>query len=127
MFAWVLALIIVLGGILSILQLPIAQYPNIAPPTISVTATYPGASAKTLEDSVTSVIEQELNGAPNLLYYNSTSESSGLASITIAFAPGSNVDLNSVEVQNRLKRVEARLPAEVRQQACAWTRPGTTT
>lgn len=115
-FAWVLALIIVLGGLLSIVQLPIAQYPNIAPPTISVTATYPGASAKTLEDSVTSVIEQELNGAPNLLYYNSTSESSGLASITIAFAPGSNIDLNSVEVQNRLKRVEARLPAEVRQQ-----------
>ncbi|MBF6987678.1 MULTISPECIES: efflux RND transporter permease subunit [Cupriavidus] len=115
-FAWVLALIIVLGGILSIMQLPIAQYPNIAPPTISVTATYPGASAKTLEDSVTSVIEQELNGAPNLLYYNSTSESTGLATITIAFAPGSNVDLNSVEVQNRLKRVEARLPAEVRQQ-----------
>ncbi|WP_354684763.1 efflux RND transporter permease subunit [Cupriavidus necator] len=115
-FAWVLALIIVLGGLLSIMQLPIAQYPNIAPPTISVTATYPGASAKTLEDSVTSVIEQELNGAPNLLYYNSTSESTGLATITIAFAPGSNVDLNSVEVQNRLKRVEARLPAEVRQQ-----------
>ncbi|WP_454736917.1 efflux RND transporter permease subunit [Cupriavidus necator] len=115
-FAWVLALIIVLGGLLSIMQLPIAQYPNIAPPTISVTATYPGASAMTLEDSVTSVIEQELNGAPNLLYYNSTSESTGLATITIAFAPGSNVDLNSVEVQNRLKRVEARLPAEVRQQ-----------
>jgi len=115
-FAWVLALIIVLGGLLSIVQLPIAQYPNIAPPTISVSATYPGASARTLEDTVTSVIEQELNGAPNLLYYTSTSEATGTASITIAFAPGSNVDLNSVEVQNRLKRVEARLPAEVRQQ-----------
>lgn len=115
-FAWVIALIIVLGGILSILNLPIAQYPNIAPPTISVSATYPGASAKTLEDSVTSVIEQELNGAPGLMYYQSTSESTGLATITIAFQPGSNVDLNSVEVQNRLKRVEARLPAEVRQQ-----------
>ncbi|CAG9182322.1 efflux RND transporter permease subunit [Cupriavidus respiraculi] len=115
-FAWVIALIIVLGGILSIFQLPIAQYPNIAPPTISVSATYPGASAKTLEDSVTSVIEQELNGAPGLMYYTSTSESTGLATITIAFQPGSNVDLNSVEVQNRLKRVEARLPAEVRQQ-----------
>lgn len=115
-FAWVIALIIVLGGLLSIKQLPIAQYPNIAPPTISVTATYPGASAKTLEDSVTSVIEQELNGAPGLVYYQSTSESTGTAAITIAFAPGTNVDLNSVEVQNRLKRVEARLPAEVRQQ-----------
>ncbi|SDD12700.1 multidrug efflux pump [Cupriavidus sp. YR651] len=115
-FAWVLALIIALGGLLAILQLPIAQYPNIAPPIISVTTSYPGASAKTIEDSVVSVIEQELNGAPNLLYYESTSEASGLASINIAFAPGSNVDLNSVEVQNRLKRVEARLPAEVRQQ-----------
>ena len=115
-FAWVLALIIALGGLLSILQLPIAQYPNIAPPIITVTTTYPGASAKTIEDSVVTPIEQELNGAPNLLYYESQSESSGLATINISFAPGSNADLNSVEVQNRLKRVEARLPAEVRQQ-----------
>ena len=115
-FAWVLALIIVLGGMLAITQLPIAQYPNIAPPIITVTTTYPGASAKTIEDSVITPIEQELNGAPNLLYYESQSESSGLATINISFAPGSNADLNSVEVQNRLKRVEARLPAEVRQQ-----------
>ncbi|MGY8526432.1 efflux RND transporter permease subunit [Paracidovorax citrulli] len=115
-FAWVIALIIVLGGILSILSLPVAQYPNIAPPIISVTATYPGASAKTLEDSVTTVIEQELNGAPGLMYYNSTSESTGLATIQIAFQPGTNIDLNAVEVQNRLKRVEARLPEQVRQQ-----------
>ena len=115
-FAWVLALIIVLGGVLAILQLPIAQYPNIAPPIISVSTTYPGASAKTIEDSVITPIEQELNGAPNLLYYESQSESSGLATINISFAPGSSADLNSVEVQNRLKRVEARLPAEVRQQ-----------
>jgi len=115
-FAWVLALIIVLGGALAILQLPIAQYPNIAPPIISVSTTYPGASAKTIEDTVVTPIEQELNGAPSLLYYESQSEASGLATINIAFAPGSNADLNSVEVQNRLKRVEARLPAEVRQQ-----------
>src|SRR5262249_49209756 len=115
-FAWVLALIIVLGGMLAILQLPIAQYPNIAPPIISVSTTYPGASAKTIEDTVVTPIEQELNAAPNLLYYESQSESSGLATINIAFAPGSSADLNSVEVQNRLKRVEARLPAEVRQQ-----------
>ena len=115
-FAWVLALIIALGGVLAILQLPIAQYPNIAPPIITVSTTYPGASAKTIEDSVITPIEQELNGAPNLLYYESQSESSGLATINISFAPGSNADLNSVEVQNRLKRVEARLPAEVRQQ-----------
>ena len=115
-FAWVLALIIVLGGALAILQLPIAQYPNIAPPIITVSTTYPGASAKTIEDTVVTPIEQELNGAPNLLYYESQSESSGLATINISFAPGSSSDLNSVEVQNRLKRVEARLPAEVRQQ-----------
>jgi multidrug efflux pump len=114
-FAWVLALIIVLGGA-AILQLPIAQYPNIAPPIITVSTTYPGASAKTIEDTVVTPIEQELNGAPNLLYYESQSESSGLATINISFAPGSSSDLNSVEVQNRLKRVEARLPAEVRQQ-----------
>ena len=115
-FAWVLALIIMLGGLLSIRSLPIAQYPNIAPPTVSITSTYPGASAKTVEDSITSVIEQELNGVPGLLYYNSTSESNGTSSITVAFQPGTNVDLAAVEVQNRVKRVEARLPEEVRQQ-----------
>jgi multidrug efflux pump len=115
-FAWVLALIIMLGGLLSIRSLPVAQYPNIAPPTVSITSTYAGASAKTVEDSITSVIEQELNGVPGLLYYNSTSESNGVSSITVAFQPGTNVDLASVEVQNRVKRVEARLPEEVRQQ-----------
>ena len=115
-FAWVLALMIALAGLLSIKSLPIAQYPSIAPPSIAVTATYPGASAKTLEDAVTAVIEQEMNGAEGLQYMYSTSESSGLATITLSFKPGTMVDLASVEVQNRLKRVEPRLPAEVRAQ-----------
>jgi multidrug efflux pump len=114
-FAWVLALIIVLGGHRD----PAAAdraVPQYRAPIITVSTTYPGASAKTIEDTVVTPIEQELNGAPNLLYYESQSESSGLATINISFAPGSSSDLNSVEVQNRLKRVEARLPAEVRQQ-----------
>ncbi len=115
-FAWVIALIIALAGILSIRGLPVSQYPSIAPPAIAVTATYPGASAQTLEDSVTAVIEQEMNGAEGLQYMYSTSESSGAASITLSFKPGTDINLASVEVQNRLKRVESRLPAEVRSQ-----------
>ncbi|MCC2637091.1 MAG: acrB [Moraxellaceae bacterium] len=115
-FAWVVALIIALAGLLSIRSLPISQYPTIAPPSIAVTATYPGASARTLEDSVTAIIEQEMNGAEGLLNMYSTSESSGTATITLTFQPGTDIDLASVEVQNRLKRVESRLPAEVRAQ-----------
>jgi multidrug efflux pump len=115
-FAWVVALIIVLAGLLSIKSLPIAQYPSIAPPSIAVSATYPGASAQTLEDTVTSVIEQEMNGAEGLQYMYSTSESSGAATITLSFKPGVDIDIANVEVQNRLKRVESRMPAEVRAQ-----------
>ncbi|HYD82236.1 MAG TPA: efflux RND transporter permease subunit [Paucimonas sp.] len=115
-FAWVIALVIVLAGLLSIRQLPIAQYPNIAPPSLNVSASYPGASAKTLEESVTAVIEQEMNGVENLLYMSATSESSGGASVSLTFKPGTNIDLASVEVQNRVKRIEARLPEEVRRQ-----------
>src|SRR6218665_2663749 len=115
-FAWVVALIIVLAGLLSIKSLPIAQYPTIAPPSIAVSATYPGASAKTLEDTVTSVIEQQMNGAEGLQYMYSTSESSGSATITLSFKPGVDIDIANVEVQNRLKRVESRMPAEVRAQ-----------
>jgi multidrug efflux pump len=115
-FAWVIALIIALAGLLSIRGLPVSQYPSIAPPSIAVTATYPGASAQTLEETVTAVIEQEMNGAEGLQYMYSTSESSGTASITLSFKPGTDIDLAGVEVQNRLKRVESRLPAEVRAQ-----------
>lgn len=114
-FAWVIALIILLAGALAIRGLPVAQYPSIAPPSITVTATYPGASAKVLEDSVTNVIEQEMNGLDGLLYMESTSESSGTSTITLTFTPETDPNIAQVQVQNRLKRVEARLPDEVRQ------------
>ncbi|MDP2227479.1 MAG: efflux RND transporter permease subunit, partial [Moraxellaceae bacterium] len=115
-FAWVISLIIVMSGLLAMRSLPIAQYPSIAPPSIAISATYPGASAQVLEDSVTSIIEQEMNGAEGLQSMYSTSESSGSASITLTFKPGIDIDLANVEIQNRLKRVESRLPAEVRSQ-----------
>jgi multidrug efflux pump len=115
-FAWVIALFILLGGALSVTQLPVAQYPTIAPPSIVITATYPGASAKTLDESVTSLIEQEMNGADGLQYIESQSEANGQATITVTFQPGTNPDLAAVDVQNRLKRVEPRLPQAVTQQ-----------
>ena len=115
-FAWVLALFILIAGALSITRLPVAQYPTIAPPSIVVTATYPGASAQILDDSVTSLIEQEMNGADGLKYIESQSQGNGQAVITVTFEPGTNPDLAAVDVQNRLKRVEARLPQAVTQQ-----------
>ena len=115
-FAWVVALFILLAGALSVTFLPVAQYPTIAPPSIVVTAVYPGASAKTLDESVTSLIEQEMNGADGLQYIESQSEASGQATITVTFQPGTNPDLAAVDVQNRLKRIEPRLPQAVTQQ-----------
>ena len=115
-FAWVIALfIIVLGGV-AITQLPIAQYPPVAPPSIVLTASYPGASASTLEESVISVIEQEMNGSPGLIYMESVSQANGLGQITISFQPGTSPDLAQVDVQNRLARAAPRLPAAVTQQ-----------
>ncbi|HEY8102251.1 MAG TPA: efflux RND transporter permease subunit [Burkholderiaceae bacterium] len=121
-FAWVIALFILLAGALSVTKLPVAQYPTIAPPAIVVTATYPGASAKTLDESVTSLIEQEMNGADGLQYMESQSEANGVATITVTFIPGTNPDLAAVDVQNRLKRVEARLPQAVTQQGVQVTK-----
>ena len=115
-FAWVIAIFIMLAGILSIRVLPISQYPTIAPPQVVITATYPGASAKTLEDSVTSLIEQEMNGSDGLQYMESQSEGNGRAQITVTFVPGTSVDLAAVDVQNRIKRIESRLPQAVLQQ-----------
>ncbi|MYM26730.1 efflux RND transporter permease subunit [Duganella sp. CY15W] len=115
-FAWVIALFILLGGMLAITVLPVAQYPTIAPPSIVVTATYPGATAQVLDDAVTSVIEQEMNGADGLQYVESQSEANGAVTITVTFVPGTNPDLAAVDVQNRIKRVESRLPAAVTQQ-----------
>ncbi|HEM7852214.1 multidrug efflux RND transporter permease subunit [Burkholderia multivorans] len=112
-FAWVIALFIMLGGAFAIRALPVAQYPDIAPPVVSIYATYPGASAQVVEESVTALIEREMNGAPGLLYTSATS-SAGMASLYLTFRQGVNADLAAVEVQNRLKTVEARLPEPVR-------------
>jgi len=115
-FAWVIALfILVLGGV-SITQLPVSQYPPVAPPAIVITAIYPGASAQTLEDSVLAVVEQEMNGAPGLIYVESVAQANGSGTITLSFAPGTNADLAQVEVQNRLGRATPRLPSAVQQQ-----------
>ena len=115
-FAWVIALfIIVLGGV-SITQLPIAQYPPVAPPAIIVSAAYPGASAQALEESVISVIEQEMNGSPGLIYMESVAQANGSGAITLSFQQGTNPDLAQVDVQNRLARATPRLPAAVTQQ-----------
>ena len=115
-FAWVIALfIMVLGGV-AIKQLPIAQYPTVAPPSIVVSVAYPGASAQTLEDSVISVIEREMNGAEGMIYMESTSQANGTGSITISFETGTNPNLAQVDVQNRLARATPRLPAAVTQQ-----------
>ncbi|MDH1628350.1 multidrug efflux RND transporter permease subunit [Shewanella xiamenensis] len=112
-FAWVVALFITLGGLLALPNLPVSQYPTVAPPQVTIYATYPGASAQVLTDSVTSIIEQELNGAKNLLYFESSSNANGIAEITVTFEPGTDPDLAQVDVQNRLKIAESRLPQVV--------------
>jgi multidrug efflux pump len=115
-FAWVIAFSILLGGLLALRGLPIEQYPSIAPPSLSIYTTYPGADAETLEKNVTTVIEQELNGVEGFLYMSSNSQSDGSAQITVTFRSGTDIDVAQMEVQNRLNRVEPRLPEEVRQQ-----------
>jgi multidrug efflux pump len=115
-FAWVIALFIMVMGAVSITQLPIAQYPPVAPPSIVISAVYPGASAKTLEDAVLSIIEREMNGSPGLIYMESVAQANGTGTITLSFQPGSNADLAQVDVQNRLSRATPRLPSAVTQQ-----------
>jgi multidrug efflux pump len=115
-FAWVIAIIIMLAGALSIVNLPINQYPSIAPPQISITATYPGASAQSIQDTVTQVIEQQMKGLDGLRYMSSLSESSGTASITLVFENGTNADVAQMQVQNKLQLAAPQLPAEVQQQ-----------
>ncbi len=114
-FAWVIAIVIMLSGALAINRLPVEQYPNIAPPSVNINATYPGASAQTLENSVTQVIEQQLTGIDNLLYFSSSSDSSGSVSISVTFAPGTNPDIAQVQVQNRVQQALPLLPQEVTQ------------
>src|SRR5215472_6161126 len=112
-FAWVVALLISLMGALAIPFLPVAQYPIIAPPSISISTSYPGASPENLYISTTRLIEEELNGANGILSFESTSDSLGQVDILAYFFPGTDSAMNSVEVQNRIKRVEARLPRAV--------------
>ncbi|MBU4611766.1 multidrug efflux RND transporter permease subunit [Achromobacter sp. GG226] len=114
-FAWVIALFIILLGLIAIPQLPIARFPSVAPPSVSISATYPGATPQAMNDSVLSVIERELSSVKSLLYYESSADSSGSAEITAVFKPGTNPEMAQVDVQNRLKAVEARLPQVVRQ------------
>lgn len=114
-FAWVIAIIIMLAGAISLFSLPVQQYPSIAPPEIRISASYPGASAQTLEDSVTQVIEQNMTGLDGMLYMSSQSSSSGSVSINITFSPGIDPDIAQVQVQNKLSLAEPLLPQEVQQ------------
>jgi multidrug efflux pump len=125
-FAWVIAIVIMLAGALSILRLPISQYPEIAPPAVTINASYPGASAKTVEDSVTQVIEQNMNGIDNLLYMSSQSSSAGSVSITLTFKAGTDPDIAQVQVQNKLQQVTSQIPEAVQQQGLEVAKSNTT-
>jgi len=113
-FAWVIAIIIMLGGALSIVTLPLEQYPDIAPPRVTIGSQYTGASAETVENSVTQIIEQQLKGIDNMLYMSSTSDASGRSRTTLTFAPGTNIDVAQVQVQNKLQAATNRLPDAVK-------------
>ncbi|MES9851076.1 MAG: efflux RND transporter permease subunit [Candidatus Thiodiazotropha sp. L084R] len=115
-FAWVVALMIMLAGLLSILNLPVSQYPTIAPPAIAITATYPGASAKTIEDSVTQIIETKMKGIDNLMYMKSSSEGIGTSTVTLTFAAGTDPDIAQMQVQNKLQLATPLLPEVVQRQ-----------
>ncbi|MCY7312244.1 MAG: efflux RND transporter permease subunit, partial [Pseudoxanthomonas sp.] len=115
-FAWVVAILISLAGVISIFNLGVESYPSIAPPQVTVSATYPGASADTTEKAVTQVIEQQLTGIDNLLYFSSSSSASGGASITLTFQTGTDADIAQVQVQNKVSLATPRLPSEVTQQ-----------
>ncbi|WAC75390.1 efflux RND transporter permease subunit [Roseateles sp. SL47] len=121
-FAWVLAIITMLAGTMAVLTLPIAQYPTIAPPAIAISASYPGASSKTLEDTVTQVIEQKMKGLDRLSYISSTSESTGSVTITLTFETGTDPDTAQVQVQNKLALATPLLPQEVQQQGVQVTK-----
>ncbi|MBD9535539.1 multidrug efflux RND transporter permease subunit SmeE [Stenotrophomonas sp. STM01] len=115
-FAWVIAIIIMLAGALAMLKLPISMYPEVAPPAVSISASYPGASAKVVEDSVTQIIEQNMKGLDGLMYFSSNSSSNGQASITLTFESGTNSDIAQVQVQNKLQLAMPLLPQEVQRQ-----------
>ena len=115
-FAWVIAIVIMLAGLAAILQLPIQQYPTIAEPQIGISATYPGASARTIEDSVTQIIEQKMKGLDGLKYLSATSDAAGTANVTLTFRAGTNIDIAQVQVQNKLQAAVPLLPQEVQAQ-----------
>src|ERR1700738_3506121 len=115
-FAWVIPILICMFGVISLMRMGVASYPDIAPPQVPVTATYPGASAATMESTVTQVIEQQLTGIDNLLYFSSTSNSNGTATITLTFATGTNADIAEVQVQNKVALAQPLLPTEVTQE-----------
>src|SRR5574337_1839730 len=111
-FAWVVAILISLGGVLAILNLGVESYPNIAPPSVTVSASYPGASAETTEKAVTQVIEQQLTAIDHLLYFSSSSSTNGRARITLTFESGTDPDIAQVQVQNKVALATPRLPSE---------------
>jgi multidrug efflux pump len=115
-FAWVLAIAVMIGGLGAVLTLPIAQYPDIAPPTVGISATYPGASAETVESSITQVLEQQLTGLDGMLYFSSSSSSSGQVNIQVTFQKGTDPDTAQVQVQNKVQQAVSRLPQAVQQQ-----------
>jgi multidrug efflux pump len=121
-FAWVIAILIMIAGTVSITRLPISQYPTIAPPTVSVSASYPGAAARTVEESVTQIIEQAMTGIDGLLYLSSTSDSQGSVSVTLTFASGTNPDTAQVQVENKLQNAAPQLPQIVQQQGLTVTK-----
>ncbi|MDL2321819.1 efflux RND transporter permease subunit [Desulfosarcina sp. OttesenSCG-928-B08] len=121
-FAWVLAILVMMAGSLSLFSLPVAQYPEIASPQVTVTAKYPGASARTVEETVTQVIEQQISGIDKLLYMSSTSDSNGQATLTFTFENGTNVDIAQVQVQNKLQLATPLLPDEVQRQGISVTK-----
>lgn len=125
-FAWVLAIIMCLTGILSIMSLPVEQYPDLAPPNVRITANYPGASAGTLENTVTQVIEQSMTGIDNLMYMSSQSSSTGQATITLTFTAGTNPDEARQQVQNQLQSALRKLPQDVQQQGVTVNKTGDT-
>ncbi|PKH34963.1 efflux RND transporter permease subunit [Acinetobacter radioresistens] len=123
-FAWVIALVIMLAGVLTLTKMPIAQYPTIAPPTVTITATYPGASAETVENTVTQIIEQQMNGLDGLRYISSNSAGNGQASIQLNFEQGIDPDIAQVQVQNKLQSATALLPEDVQRQGVRVTKSG---